>query len=111
MFEIVCFRNNDVFETGYVSDDVAVDVFIRKCRKYIGEARVFKEDTAFRGGHYFISLSDQSGTPKSVMVMMLGQTTAQVFQRVTDRIEDVFSNKCEYCGTRISIGQSKCSYC
>lgn len=112
MFEIICCRNNDlVGETEYVSDDIAIDVFIRLCRKYIGEARTFKEDVPFRWGYHFVALSDQSGTPNSIMVMMIGLITPAIVQKTHDRLDDVFWNKCEYCGTRILIDRSKCYSC
>ena len=100
-----------MFEMEYVSDDIAIDVFIRKCRKYISKARTFKEDVPFRWGYHFVALSDQSGTPNSVMVMMVGQTTPSFVQKTHDRLDDVFWNICAYCGTRILVDRSKCYLC
>jgi len=111
MFEIVIYRNQSLYYTQDVSDEMAVKMFLSLCKFYINPEYVSEQEGHFVNGKMFVSYSDNSGGDKPMIVMLIGLITKGMIDDIQNGIKKFYIKNCQDCGKEIPITRVVCKEC
>ena len=111
MFEIVVYRNQDLYDTQDVSEQTVIERFLYACKSYVDPEYVSEQETDFVNGKMFVSYLDNSGRDKPMIVMLIGLLTQGMIDDIQNGLKKFYNKNCENCDKEIPIQCALCKEC
>jgi len=111
MFEIIVYKNQSLYDSENVSEEMAVEKFLCLCKEYVNPKYVSEQEGDFVNGKMFVSYSDNSGNDKPKIVMLIGLLTQGMIDDIQNGIKKFYIRNCEDCGKEIPTTRVVCKEC
>jgi len=81
-YEIIVFKNHEIYDITTVSDLTVVKTYLDYCKQYVNPEYVQESETNLYNTKMMISYIDDSGSDKPCNVLLIGRISSELLEEI-----------------------------